>query len=117
MGKGELAIAISQSGNTEVIPETMLPTGQQNALEAGMISRKITLSLDPIYFLNLEIIPETLYGVRILHGCEISVLNNGTLSLEQKYIDRLDYEKLVKAARETHVALEVNKSSLLKTRL
>lgn len=30
-------------------------------------------------------------GVEILHGCEINVLNGGRLSLEQKYIDRLDY--------------------------
>lgn len=26
-----------------------------------------------------------------MYGCEINVLNGGTLSLEQKYIDRLDY--------------------------
>ena len=36
-------------------------------------------------------VPRTLYDVEILHGCEINVLNDGTLSLEQKYIDRLDY--------------------------
>lgn len=115
---------------------------------------------DPIYFWNLSVIPRKLYGVEILHGCEINVLNGGQLSLEQKYIDRLDYaivgihrqcyenvgiaqntenltscmknekvffvshpdddntpldyEKLVMAAKQYHVALEVNNSSLLK---
>lgn len=115
---------------------------------------------DPMYFCNLTVIPRTLYGVSILHGCEINVLNDGTLSLEEKYIERLDYaiagmhalcyhdegakkntenliscmkhEKiffvshpddgnlpldygtLVPAAKEYHVALEVNNSSIIK---
>lgn len=46
---------------------------------------------DPIYFWNLSVIPRKIYGVEILHGCEINVLNEGQLSLEQKYIDCLDY--------------------------
>ena len=46
---------------------------------------------DPFYYLNLQVIPRELYGVRIFHGCEINVLNDGTLSVEQRYIDRLDY--------------------------
>lgn len=46
---------------------------------------------DPMYFCNLTVIPRTLSGVSILHGCEINVLNDGTLSLEEKYIERLDY--------------------------
>ena len=115
---------------------------------------------DTIYFTNLDKIPKKFNDVEILHGCEINVLNDGTLSLEEKYIDMLDYaivgihrqcykdvgvekntenliscmknekvyfvshpdddytaldyEKLVKAAKQYHVALEVNNSSLLK---
>ena len=115
---------------------------------------------DPFYYRNLSVIPRNLYGVEILHGCEINVLNGGRLSLEQeymKYLDYgivgihrqcyedegitgntdnliacmkqekiffvshpdddhtpLDYERLVRAAREYHVALEVNNSSLRK---
>jgi putative hydrolase len=115
---------------------------------------------DPLYFWNLSVIPRKIYGVEIFHGCEINVLNEGQLSLEEKYIDRLDYaivgihrqcyenvgvaqntenliscmknkkvffvshpdddntpldyEKLVMAAKQYHVALEVNNSSLLK---
>lgn len=115
---------------------------------------------DPFYYLNLSVVPRKIYGVEIIHGCEINVLNDGRLSLEQKYIDRLDYaivgihrqcyenagvvkntenliscmkhekvffvshpdddntpldyQKLVIAAKEYNVALEVNNSSLLK---
>ena len=48
-------------------------------------------TVDPLYFLNLGVIPRNLFGVQILHGCEINVLNDGTLSLEERYIERLDY--------------------------
>lgn len=118
---------------------------------------------NPFYYLNLSVIPRKIYGVEIFHGCEINVLNDGQLSLEQKYIDfldyaivgihrhcyenvgvdkntenliscmknkkvffvshpdddnmPLDYEKLVMAAKQYHVALEVNNSSLLKQHL
>lgn len=117
-------------------------------------------TIDPFYYLNLEIIPSAIDNIEILHGCEINVLNDGKLSLKQKYIDYLDYAivgihgqcyedqgrkqntdnliscmkndkvcivshpdddktpldylRLVKAALEYHVALEVNNSSLVK---
>ena len=48
-------------------------------------------TVDPFYYNNLKVIPKNLYGVEIIHGCEINVLNDGTLSLEQQYIDKLDY--------------------------
>ncbi len=116
---------------------------------------------DPIYFAALEHAPRTLYGVELVYGCEINVLEGGKLSLPQRYMDMidygvvgihrncytdqgreantenliscmrhpkvflvshpdddhtpLDYEKLVAAAKECHVALEVNNSSLWKT--
>ena len=46
---------------------------------------------DPIHFTNLTVVPRTLYGVHIVHGCEINIQNDGTLSLAQRYIDFLDY--------------------------
>lgn len=46
---------------------------------------------DPIYFRNLSVIPRQLSGVDLLFGCEINVLNDGSLSLGQKEIDLLDY--------------------------
>ena len=117
-------------------------------------------TVDPIYFTNLSVIPKTLYGVTILHGCEANILNDGTISLEERYIHfldyliagmhgrcyqdegrekntenviscmkhekvffishpddshtPLDYEAFVKAAKQYHVAPEVNNSSLIK---
>ena len=113
---------------------------------------------DPIYFCNLTAVPRRLSGVEIVHGCEVNVLDGGSLSLPQRYLERLDYaivgihllcykdagaekntdnliscmrhekvcfvshpdsdqtpleyERLVRAAKEHHVALEVNNSSL-----
>lgn len=46
---------------------------------------------DPIYFWNLRTVPKELFGVRVIHGSEINVLGGGKLSLEDRYIDRLDY--------------------------
>ena len=46
---------------------------------------------DPIYFRNLTAVPRSLYGVTILHGSEINVLPDGSLYLEQRCIDLLDY--------------------------
>lgn len=46
---------------------------------------------DPIYFVNLRCVPKELYGVRVLHGSEINVLEGGKLSLPERYINDLDY--------------------------
>ena len=112
----------------------------------------------PIYFGGYDSLPRELYGVEILGGSEINVLNDGTLSLPERYLKYLDYgivgihrncyedagregntdnliscmknpkiffvshpdddktplnyERLVPAAKENHVALELNNSSL-----
>ena len=116
-------------------------------------------TVEPIYFGNLSVVPRFIEGVEVLHGCEVNVLNDGTLSLDDKHLNYLDYaiagihllcfknegrtkntdnliacmkhpkvyfishpdddktpldyERLVKAAKDYHVALEVNNSSLL----
>lgn len=46
---------------------------------------------DPIYFLNLDDAPKTLYGVQLLYGCEVNILTGGQLSLGRRYLDALDY--------------------------
>lgn len=48
-------------------------------------------TVDPFYYGNLEIIPDVIDGMEVIHGCEINVLNGGELSLQQEYIDYLDY--------------------------
>lgn len=119
-------------------------------------------TINPFYYSNLEIIPRIIDTVEVIHGCEINVLNGGKLSLDQEFIDfldyaivgihkqcytdegrakntdnviecmknakvrfvshpdddstPLDYERLVQAAKQYNVALEVNNSSLVKKR-
>ncbi len=46
---------------------------------------------DPIYFWNLKCVPKMLHGIRVIHGSEINVLEGGNLSLEERYLERLDY--------------------------
>ena len=46
---------------------------------------------DPIYFSNLSVAPKNWNGTEIIYGCEVNVLNDGTLSLAQKYLDYLDF--------------------------
>ena len=46
---------------------------------------------DPFYYLCLNLVPRTLYGVRVIHGCEMNILNDGTLSLEERYMIYLDF--------------------------
>ena len=48
-------------------------------------------AIDPLYFINLKVVPRTIQGVEILHGCEINVMNGGILDLEEKYLKCLDY--------------------------
>lgn len=48
-------------------------------------------TVDPFYYYNLEILPDMIDDIEVIHGCEINVLNGGKMSLEQKYIDCLDY--------------------------
>ena len=39
-------------------------------------------SCEPIYFRNLHVVPRTMYGVRLLLGAEINILNtNGDIDL------------------------------------
>lgn len=44
-----------------------------------------------MYFRNLQAIPRQLYGVKIMVGAEINILNGGRLSMEDSLIERLDY--------------------------
>jgi len=46
---------------------------------------------DPLYFWNLYTIPRLMYGVRLLMGCELNILDTkGTLDLSDKYYKRMD---------------------------
>lgn len=70
----------------------------QAAAEAGLTMLGLTEhapgvpgTCHPLYFNNLFTIPRQLYGVEIFHGSEINVLSGGRLSLEQRWMEKLDY--------------------------
>ena len=43
------------------------------------------------YYRNMFVVPRQMYGVRILMGCEVNILDNdGLLDLTDEYLDRLD---------------------------
>ena len=46
---------------------------------------------DPIYFRNFVDAPRSLYGVEMVYGCEINILLDGKLDLDQRTIGYLDY--------------------------
>lgn len=113
----------------------------------------------PFYFINFKVVPRELYGVRLMLGCELNIIDYlGSVDLEPRFLRGLDfgiasihdpcftsgtvaqntsaylgamkhpsvqiighpddgrfpvdYETLVCAAKEEHVLLEVNSSSL-----
>lgn len=44
-----------------------------------------------IYFNNLHVVPREMYGVRLMLGCEINILDNdGSLDLSDVLMDKLD---------------------------
>lgn len=44
------------------------------------------------YFINFRVIPRTLFGVRILMGCELNILDyEGHVDLKPSYLEKLDY--------------------------
>ncbi|MBQ2479464.1 MAG: phosphatase [Erysipelotrichales bacterium] len=46
---------------------------------------------DPIYFRNMGNVPRYIYGVMVLMGCELNILNDGTVDLEPNTLSRIDY--------------------------
>ena len=46
---------------------------------------------DPILFRNFIDAPRVLYGVEMLYGSEVNVLNSGTVDLDRRHLDCLDY--------------------------
>lgn len=46
---------------------------------------------DPIYFRNLYVVPRKMYGIELLLGAEINILDGeGNLDLDENYLKRLD---------------------------
>lgn len=46
---------------------------------------------DPIYFRNMHVVPRKMYGVRLLMGCELNILDTkGTLDLDEEHYRMMD---------------------------
>ncbi len=46
---------------------------------------------DPVYFRNLHVVPRTMYGVRLLLGAELNILDtHGTLDLDEYHYSNMD---------------------------
>ena len=46
----------------------------------------------PIYFVNMSVFPRSMYGVKILRGCEANVVDHrGKIDLEDKVLQKLDF--------------------------
>jgi len=44
-----------------------------------------------LYFKNMFVVPRQMYGIRLLMGCEVNILDTeGHLDLDEEYLDRLD---------------------------
>ena len=44
-----------------------------------------------LYFKNMFVVPRQMYGIRLLMGCEVNILDTqGHLDLNDEYLDRLD---------------------------
>lgn len=48
-------------------------------------------TVNPIYFRNYIDAPRMLYGVQMLYGSEVNVLNDGTVDLDERHLQCLDY--------------------------
>lgn len=67
----------------------------QNGLELLGITDhapKMPGSTHPLYFLNLRIVPRELYGIRLMMGAELNIIDNtGRTDLKNNMIKKLDY--------------------------
>ena len=76
-------------------------TVRENALaasEKGIVGMGVTEhgpgmpgSCHPLYFTNIDYIPRNLYGVNIYYGVENDMMPDGTMSLDDRWMFKLDY--------------------------
>lgn len=82
------------SGHAYGTMESMICSAQKKHLKILGISEHapgIPGTCNPFYFCNFEVVPRQYEDLRLLLGCEINILKDGQLSLEEKYIAKLDY--------------------------
>ena len=82
------------SGHAYSSLQEMVVAAQQKNLDILGITEHapgIPGTCDPIYFRNLHVVPRQMYGVRLLLGSELNILDTkGTLDLSEYYYKQLD---------------------------
>lgn len=49
-------------------------------------------SCHEFYFINFKVIPRNLFGIKLLMGCELNIMNyDGKLDLSNRYLKQMDY--------------------------
>lgn len=49
-------------------------------------------SCDAFHFINFKVIPRQLFGIRLLMGCELNILDyEGHVDLNERYLEKVDY--------------------------
>lgn len=47
---------------------------------------------DEYYFLNLRVIPREIYGVKLLMGCELNIVDyEGSVNMDERFLKKLDF--------------------------
>lgn len=73
-------------------------------------------SCDPIYFRNLHVVPRHMYGIELLLGAEINILDcNGNIDMDEYYLKMLDLRIAgIHSLCYTHGSAEENTEGLVK---
>lgn len=73
-------------------------------------------SCDPIYFRNLHVVPRQIYGIELLLGAEINILDcNGNIDMDEYYLKMLDLRIAgIHSLCYTHGSAEENTEGLVK---
>ena len=82
------------SGHAYSSLQEMAKTAADKGLEVLGITEhgpRVPGTCPPLYFKNMFVVPCQMYGIRLLMGCEMNILDSqGTLDLSDDYIDYLD---------------------------
>ena len=82
------------SGHAYSTIQEMAKTAADKGLQILGITEhapSITGTCDPIYFTNMYVVPRKMYGIRLLMGAELNILDtHGTLDLSEYYYAKMD---------------------------
>lgn len=92
--KADLHTHTQVSGHAFSTLQEMVRTASEKGLEILGITEhapSIPGTCQPIYFRNLHVVPRLMYGVRLMLGCEINILDlNGTLDVTPSEMALMD---------------------------